>query len=135
MEGLGIWRYFPASAEKSGPVYQHSLSDLFVPSPDGSFDSDTLQVDEFQSGASEDEKQQYERFVVVKEACGNLFVAALFGPGVVVLRAQKSEGTRFTRRFLERWRAFSHEGPRAGIPSLRVSRSPSDAFAAPLPTT
>jgi hypothetical protein len=41
------------------------------------FNRDTAQIDRFQLGASEDQKQQYERFVVIKEGCGNLFVAGL----------------------------------------------------------
>jgi hypothetical protein len=76
-EGLGIWRYFPVS-EAAGPSQPvHLFKDLMIPEPDKSFDAFTLQVDEFQSKASNDEEQQYERFVVIKEACGNLFVAAI----------------------------------------------------------
>jgi hypothetical protein len=42
---------------------------------DSSFDGSTLKIDEFQVKASEEQKQQYEGFVVIKDACGNLFVA------------------------------------------------------------
>ncbi len=76
-EGLGIWRYFPVASAGASANAGFRLKNIFVPSPDKGFDADTLQVDEFQSKASEDEKQQYERFVVIKEACGNLFVAGI----------------------------------------------------------
>ena len=78
-EGLGIWRYFPDEAQATaaaGPKIGF-WGNLFTRGDDSSFDKDTLQIDEFQSKATEDEEQQYERFVVIKEACGNLFVAGL----------------------------------------------------------
>jgi hypothetical protein len=75
-EGLGIWRYFPGE-NIQGTQQTGLLIGLISPPTDTTFDKDTNEVDEFQSKASEDEKQQYERFMVIKEACGNLFVAAL----------------------------------------------------------
>jgi hypothetical protein len=63
------------------------LEDLIFPPPDRTFDKDTLDVDESQAKASEDEKQQYERFVVIKEACGNLFVAAVLSTPAWIIGA------------------------------------------------
>jgi hypothetical protein len=79
-EGLGIWRYFPDDGFQvaSGAPKIALWRNLFTRGDDSSFDKDTLNIDDFQSKASEEEKQQYERFVVIKEACGNLFVAGLF---------------------------------------------------------
>jgi hypothetical protein len=78
-EGLGIWKYFPAGSparvSASGKV--GFWMDLFQGGDETSFDANTAKVDLFQAGANEDEKQQYERFVVNKEACGNLFIAGL----------------------------------------------------------
>ena len=78
-EGLGVWRYFPTTTESAAtsPAKTSLWNGLVTGGDDSSFAKDTLQIDEFQSKASEDEKQQYERFVVIKEACGNLFVAGL----------------------------------------------------------
>jgi hypothetical protein len=78
-EGLGIWRYFPITSNSvgGGQATTSLWSSLVTGGDDSSFAADTLQIDDFQSKASEDEKQQYERFVVIKEACGNLFVAGL----------------------------------------------------------
>jgi hypothetical protein len=79
-EGLGIWRYFPVGspAAQVTPIPRVGFwKDLFQGGDETSFDASTAKVDLFQSGATEDEKQQYERFVVIKEACGNLFIAGL----------------------------------------------------------
>lgn len=76
-EGLGIWRYFPVV---SGPLTGSPVGfwhNLFFGGDETSFNASTAQVDRFQVDATEDQKQQYERFVVVKEACGNLFIAAV----------------------------------------------------------
>jgi hypothetical protein len=78
-DGLGIWHYFPEGAQ-SAPAGVHQIGvwkNVFGRGDDSSFDKDTLDVDEFQSKATEDEEQQYERFVVIKEACGNLFISML----------------------------------------------------------
>jgi hypothetical protein len=76
-EGLGIWSYFPAPSTTPHAETHLKLSEILHPGPDDVFDADTMTVDKFQELASEDEKQQYERFVVIKEACGNLFAASL----------------------------------------------------------
>jgi hypothetical protein len=79
-EGLGIWSYFP-SVDVTSPAQVHKigmLRNLLGAGDDSDFDKDTLKVVEFQVNATEDQKQQYERYVVIKEACGNLFVAGLF---------------------------------------------------------
>jgi hypothetical protein len=78
-EGLGIWHYFPieppAGTAPAPPV--GFWSNLAFGGDEAGFNRDTAQIDKFQLGASEDQKQQYERFVVIKEGCGNLFVAGL----------------------------------------------------------
>lgn len=79
-EALGIWKYFPvgpASAQVKPSAHIGFWVDLFQGGDETNFDANTAKVDLFQIGATEDEKQQYERFVVVKEACGNLFIAGL----------------------------------------------------------
>jgi hypothetical protein len=76
-EGLGIWRYFPVESATGTPAHVPFWRNLLIGGDETGFEKDTLIVDEFQMSASEDEKQQYERFVVIKEACGNLFVAAI----------------------------------------------------------
>ena len=76
-EGLGIWKYFPvcAAPPASSPVgFWHNL---YYGGSENVFEACTAMVDKFQVDATEDEKQQYERFVVIKEACGNLFIAGL----------------------------------------------------------
>lgn len=62
-EMLRIWSYFPQVAGAKTP------SDSFAVS--------TLRVVEFQRCADDVQLLQYERFVVIKEACGNLFFAML----------------------------------------------------------
>ncbi|SRR5579883_737437 len=78
-EGLGIWKYFPNEPICATPQASRIgfLSNLLFGGDETSFNNCTAQVDRFQNGASEDQKQQYERFVVIKEACGNLFVSIL----------------------------------------------------------
>jgi len=79
-EGLGIWRYFPVGSAPAPVIPSARVGfweDLFQGGDETSFDVSTAKVDLFQGGATEDEKQQYERFVVIKEACGNLFIAGL----------------------------------------------------------
>lgn len=78
-EGLGIWHYFPirSAAETTTAPKVRFWSDLAFGGDETNFNRDTAQVDRFQVGASEDQKQQYERFVVIKEATGKLFVAGL----------------------------------------------------------
>ena len=79
-EALGIWKYFPvgsASAQMNPGPHIGFWVDLFQGGDETNFDANTAKVDLFQAGATEDEKQQYERFVVIKEACGNLFIAGL----------------------------------------------------------
>lgn len=102
-EGLGIWQYFPSDAQGPGQAAprQGFWGNLLSPAPDGSFDRDTLRVDEFQSKASEDEKQQYERFVVIKEACGNLFVAMVLSIPAWIVRAviKERRGGLYRRRW------------------------------------
>jgi hypothetical protein len=85
-ECFGIWRYFPQGMSGATHLPQNAWKNLFVPGPDQTFDADTLLVDEFQAHATEDEEQQYERFVVIKEACGNLFVAGLLSIPTWILR-------------------------------------------------
>ena len=109
-EGLGIFRYFPvfSQTQNSATVPKPSttaksagfMSNLFSPGPDATFDKDTLDVDEFQAKASEDEKQQYERFVVIKEACGNLFVAAIL---CIPLWSARKLRERSVSIFPKRW--------------------------------
>jgi hypothetical protein len=50
-------------------------TNLFFGGDESNFDTSTAKIDLFQVDASEDQRQQYERFVVIKEACGNLFIA------------------------------------------------------------
>ncbi len=78
-DGLRIWRYFPEESQAAAIVTPQLgfWKNLLTRGDDTSFDKDTLQIDEFQTKASEDEMQQYERFVVIKEACGNLFISGL----------------------------------------------------------
>jgi hypothetical protein len=78
-DGLRIWRYFPEEPQAAsiGTPQLGFWKNLLTRGDDSSFDKDTLQIDEFQTKASEDEMQQYERFVVIKEACGNLFISGL----------------------------------------------------------
>jgi hypothetical protein len=79
-EGLGIWRYFPVGSPPAQVIPTARVGfwrDLFQGGDETNFDASTAKVDMFQGGATEDEKQQYERFVVIKEACGNLFIAGL----------------------------------------------------------
>jgi hypothetical protein len=78
-EGVGIWNYFiepPSSQAQAADSHKVGfVRNLLTGGSDAEFDRDTLRVDDFQANATEDEKQQYERFVVIKEACGNLYVA------------------------------------------------------------
>jgi hypothetical protein len=80
-EGVGIWNYFieqPSSHAQAPESHEVGfIRNLLTGGNDEEFDRDTLRVDDFQANATEDEKQQYERFVVIKEACGNLFVVML----------------------------------------------------------
>lgn len=62
-EWAGLWDYFP-----------RSTSEIVTVAPD-SFRTATLRVDQFLATATDGQKLQYERFVVIKEACGNLFLA------------------------------------------------------------
>jgi hypothetical protein len=103
-EGLGIWKYFPVGAPAQGTSRVHIgfWLDLFQGGDETSFDANTAKVDLFQIGATEDEKQQYERFVVIKEACGNLFIAGLLSlpAWLIVLFAsdeRASDGNAATR--------------------------------------
>lgn len=63
-ESLGIWAYFPTQTEGAIATEQD-------------FAKSTMRIVEFQWCATDVEKVQYERFVVIKEACGNLFVQVL----------------------------------------------------------
>jgi hypothetical protein len=103
-EGIGIWQYFSPSSAPVAPSGSIKAApkppfwkDLILPAPDPTFDKDTLEVDEFQSKATEDEKQQYERFVVIKEACGNLFVALVLSTPAWMVRFARRKGTQLVR--------------------------------------
>jgi hypothetical protein len=110
-EGLGIWSYFPAANVAAAPAGSPAPAtkgpgfwkNLISPPPDKTFDKDTLDVDEFQAKASEDEKQQYERFVVIKEACGNLFVAGILAIPAWTFRALRVRNVSIIPR---RWTAL-----------------------------
>jgi hypothetical protein len=54
-----LWRYFPDGGGKEA------------------FIRDTMRMEAFFAVASEGQKLQYERFVVIEEACGNLLFAGL----------------------------------------------------------
>ena len=109
-EGVGIWGYFPAQSSvntdgcppiggsNSGAV--GGLRAFFSGGDESDFDYKTMCVDEYQAKASEDEKQQYERFVAIKEACGNLFAFALFSVPAWLFRwwADRAE-TNNVRRY------------------------------------
>ena len=58
-EGLGIWKYFPVGspAQVSPSAKVGFWMDLFQGGDEGSFDANTANVDVFQVGANEDEKQ------------------------------------------------------------------------------
>lgn len=62
-EWFGIWSYFPAIGGAKTPSESFAVS--------------TLRIVEFQRCADDIQKLQYERFVVIKEACGNLLFAML----------------------------------------------------------
>jgi hypothetical protein len=106
-DGLGIWHYFPDAGQiAAGESPKIGFwRNLLSRGDDSAFDKDTLDVDEFQSKASEDEEQQYERFVVIKEACGNLFISMLLSVPAVLfghfrrtsLRAKDHSHPRFIR--------------------------------------
>jgi Trk-type K+ transport system membrane component len=97
-EALGIWKYFPAGSASAQPKSSPHIGfwvNLFQGDDETNFEANTAKVDLFQIGATEDEKQQYERFVVVKEACGNLFIAGLLSlPAwlVVIFSERNSDG-------------------------------------------
>jgi hypothetical protein len=127
-EGLRIWKYFPVAGQtQPDPSPQIGFwLDLYQGGNESNFDAGTAKVDLFQVGANEDEKQQYERFVVIKEACGNLFIAGLLSlPAwlVVIVRREKtdSEGNRAesNKRDSRRARHNSTDWLRtAGVPTL-----------------
>jgi hypothetical protein len=56
-EFSGIWRYYPAASGAEIPTQ--------------------LEIERFLRLACSDERLQYERYVVIKEATGNLFIAGL----------------------------------------------------------
>jgi len=78
-EGLGVWKYFPVegSPRSSATVHAPFWAGLLIGGDETDFNKSTAKVDDFQVDANEDQKQQYERFVVIKEACGNLFISGL----------------------------------------------------------
>jgi hypothetical protein len=75
-ERLGIWAYFPSQVEGAIQTEQD-------------FGKSTMRIVEFQWCATDGEKLQYERFVVIKEACGNLFVEVLLSVPCWLLLAAK----------------------------------------------
>jgi hypothetical protein len=56
---VGAWAYFPGGNSEA------------------QFQEHTIRVEQFLATATDGQKLQYERFVVIKEACGNLFVAGV----------------------------------------------------------
>lgn len=95
-EGLGIWKYFPISrtAPVTPGVRVGFWSNLSFGGDETSFDESTARVDLFQLDATEDQKQQYERFVVIKEACGNLFISGLLSlPAWMVVLFNRSKSS------------------------------------------
>jgi hypothetical protein len=63
---IHLWQYFPDAdigAQILVPASENR-SETFI--------QDQIRIVEFQRMACPDEKNQYERFVVIKEACGNL---------------------------------------------------------------
>jgi hypothetical protein len=73
---LKIWAYFPSQVEGAVQTEQD-------------FGKSTMRIVEFQWCATDGEMLQYERFVVIKEACGNLFVEVLLSvPCWLLLAAQ-----------------------------------------------
>lgn len=116
-EGLGIWRYFPDEVKTTAPASPRIgfWRNLLTRGDDSSFDKDTLQIDAFQSKATEDEKQQYERFVVIKEACGNLFVAGLLSLPAWLYRLVTSRNEPLRKKA---WMASSIWGY---LPSARIT--------------
>lgn len=78
-EGLGIWHYFPVCSAPPAVSPVSFWHNLYYGGNENVFEACTAMVDKFQIDATEDEKQQYERFVVIKEACGNLFICGLLG--------------------------------------------------------
>jgi hypothetical protein len=120
-EGLGIWSYFPtgqASNTVAAPQ-QSFLGNLFAPGADPNYDRSMVEVDQFQRKATEDEKQQYERMVVIKEACGNLFMAALLSFPIWVMRQLLQNAA--LRHVIQRWR-FTTVAPKLmlGIYALLI---------------
>ena len=96
-EGLGIWKYFPVCAAPPASFTVGFWHNLYYGGDENVFEACTAMVDKFQVDATEDEKQQYERFVVIKEACGNLFIAGLLSiPAwlVVFFKSSKMMSTR-----------------------------------------
>jgi hypothetical protein len=65
-EYIGIWNYFPHDTTGTNALHQ---------TPRAKFILDQLRIVDFLRIACPDEKNQYERFVVIKEACGNLFLS------------------------------------------------------------
>src|ERR1700733_8974321 len=100
-EGMRIWSYFPDEVQTTVPQPQSKIgiwANVLTRGDDSIFDRDTLLIDEFQFKASEHEKQQYERFVLIKEACGNLFMAILLSlPALVV--GMVSRSSVFTQKW------------------------------------
>ncbi len=94
-----LWKYFPISrtapAKPSLPV--GFWTNLSFGGDETGFDESTAKVDLFQLDATEDQKQQYERFVVIKEACGNLFISGLLSlPAWIVVLLTRNKSSDHT---------------------------------------
>jgi hypothetical protein len=92
-EGLGVWKYFPVCPAPAVASPVGFWQNLYYGGDENVFEACTAMVDKFQVDATEDENQQYERFVVIKEACGNLFIAALFSIPAWMIVLSKSESS------------------------------------------
>jgi hypothetical protein len=81
-EKLCVWAYFPHSYAagcgnaESNKAFMHS----------------TRRVEGFLRRADDGQKAQYERFVVIKEACGNMFLAVLLSGPLLVVAWVRSVG-------------------------------------------
>lgn len=71
----GLWSYFPQISQGAAPEDQYC--EKLVDKSEVEFCKRAMRVAIFMRGASESEQIQYERYVAIKEACGNLFAALI----------------------------------------------------------
>src|SRR5215472_6074750 len=69
-EAMNIWRYYPAVDDKGSPLLEIRVQRI---------------VQCFLKIAAEADRQQYERYVVIKEATGNLFMSFLLSAPLVLI--------------------------------------------------